>query len=320
MHKPGGMTSHDVVSRVRKLIKTKHVGHGGTLDPMADGVLPIGVGSACRLFRYLPSNKIYKAEVLLGTRTTTDDIEGEPLELQLNGELPTRDELHLALSSFIGEQDQLPPMYSAIHHEGKRLYELARQGVTAVPVASRKVVISSIELLDYVAPRAVLRVTCGGGTYIRSIARDLGETLGCGGCLSALRREQSGSFKIEQAFTLEQIAQRVADGTLAECFVNPADALGASPDFVTFDVTHEVGVRISMGQKVELDTIAGASNNIGSKDILSRLSTGAMSFASNETATDAGGGKRLLLVCEDWLFAVCTISDGKVQPEVVLKQ
>ncbi len=191
INKPQGMTSHDVVAKVRRIIGTKHVGHGGTLDPLAEGVLPIAVGQACRLLRYIPSNKVYKADFLLGTSTTTDDTEGDVLEKSDAGSWPSLTVLEQSLSKFQGELDQVPPNFSAVHHEGKRLYELAREGVIIADRPARKVLVNSIDVLDYAAPTAVIRIDCGGGTYIRSIARDLGQLIGCGCCLSG-----SGSREI----------------------------------------------------------------------------------------------------------------------------
>ena len=126
INKPKGVTSHDIVHRVRKALNIKQVGHGGTLDPMAEGVLPIAIGSACRFLRFLPHNKIYVAEVLLGTRTTTDDVEGDVIEQITASENIPLPEIEIALTGFIGTIKQKPPVYSAIHHQGKRLYELAR--------------------------------------------------------------------------------------------------------------------------------------------------------------------------------------------------
>jgi tRNA pseudouridine55 synthase len=211
LHKPIGMTSHDCVARVRRLLNTKRVGHGGTLDPLASGVLPIAVGSATRLLQYLPTDKVYQAVIRLGVTTTTDDLEGEILQTQPVPPL-TRSQLTEALQCFIGRIQQVPPAYSAIQVQGQRLYHLARQGkVVDVPV--REVDVYGIELLDWQPDTSELttRITCGSGTYIRAIARDLGEKLNCGGTLAQLIRIKSCGFELGQSLTLEDMAERIAE-------------------------------------------------------------------------------------------------------------
>jgi len=200
--KPAGLTSHDVVARVRRIARQRRVGHAGTLDPAATGVLVLALGGATRLIEYVQetTTKHYYAVVQLGITTTTDDAEGDVLD---SAPLPTLDPAALdsTLALFRGTIMQVPPMYSALHHEGQRLYELARAGVV-VKRPARPVVIERLELLDWSPPLLTLDVQCSKGTYIRSLARDLGAALGCGGYLQALRRTAVGTFYVEQAIPL----------------------------------------------------------------------------------------------------------------------
>ncbi|RCJ37025.1 tRNA pseudouridine(55) synthase TruB [Nostoc minutum NIES-26] len=206
LNKPFGWTSHDCVARVRKLLHLKRVGHAGTLDPAATGVLPIALGKATRLLQYLPGEKAYKATVRLGVRTTTDDLQGEIITSQPCTGLNLA-EVKTALSQFEGKIEQIPPIYSAIQVEGKRLYDLARQGQT-VEVPVRTVEVFHIEILDWREgdfPELDVAIACGGGTYIRAIARDLGAVLQTGGTLAALTRTQSSGFYLANSLTLNEL-------------------------------------------------------------------------------------------------------------------
>ncbi len=196
--KPAGPTSHDVVDRVRRALGTRRVGHTGTLDPFATGVLPVCVGVATRLARFLSGGeKEYLATVRLGFATTTDDLTGEPLGAPVAFEA-TPEELSAALSSLVGSFDQVPPAFSARHVAGRRLYELARRG-EAVARAATPVTVHALELLSRTAETVDLAVRCSPGTYVRALARDLGERLGTGAHLSALRRIRSGAFDLSRA-------------------------------------------------------------------------------------------------------------------------
>jgi tRNA pseudouridine55 synthase len=206
LNKPLDWTSHDCVARVRKLMRMKRVGHAGTLDPKATGVLPIALGKATRLLQYLPSEKAYKATIRLGIRTTTDDLEGEVITSQPCSGLSLT-EIKTVLSQFIGTIEQIPPSYSAIQVDGKRLYDLARQGAL-VEAPVRTVEIFQIEVLDWRDgdfPELDIAIACGAGTYIRAIARDLGIVLNTGGTLAALTRTQSSSFHIQDSLTLTDL-------------------------------------------------------------------------------------------------------------------
>jgi tRNA pseudouridine55 synthase len=199
--KPAGLTSHDVVNRVRRATQIRQVGHAGTLDPLATGVLVVCLGQATRISEYLLGHdKAYRATIRLGVETNTYDADGEVVathEVNID-----RDEVERGLARFVGEIQQVPPMYSAIKRAGQKLYELARQGIE-VERNARSVIVHSIELRDYLAPDVTIDVRCSAGTYLRSIAHDLGAALGTGGHLIDLRRTAAGPFTIEQAVSVE---------------------------------------------------------------------------------------------------------------------
>jgi tRNA pseudouridine55 synthase len=213
LDKPFGWTSHDCVAKVRKLLKLKKVGHAGTLDPTATGVLPIALGKATRLLQYLPGDKAYKATVRFGVRTTTDDLEGEVINSQTVTGL-NLEQIQAELGQFIGTIEQIPPSYSAIQVDGKRLYDLARQGVV-VEAPMRTVQVSGIQILDWREgehPELDLSIACGAGTYIRAIARDLGEALNIGGTLSALQRTVSSGFNWDDSITITDLEAKLETG------------------------------------------------------------------------------------------------------------
>lgn len=213
--KPAGPTSHDVVALVRRLAATKRVGHGGTLDPFASGVLPLFLGHATRVVEYhLGDRKAYRATVCFGASSTTDDLEGELTPA--TGPVPDRDAVEAAIQGFLGEISQRPPAYSAVKVAGRRAYALARAGET-VALASRDVTIHELTIVswddtDPDRPVAVLDVQCSAGTYVRALARDLGEALGTAAYLGALTRTASGSFQLEDATALDEIRSAAADG------------------------------------------------------------------------------------------------------------
>lgn len=221
--KPTGMTSHDVVARVRRLTRQRRVGHAGTLDPAANGVLPICLGQATRVAEYLSeSGKCYQAVMVFGAVTDTYDAEGEvlrsaPVHL-------TREAIAAVLPEFLGRQMQLPPLYSAIKLAGQPLYKLARAGIEAERQA-RPIVISRLDILDWQTPALTLEVECSKGTYIRSLAYDLGERLGCGAHLGGLVRLRSGPFTLENSLTLEALEQALEDGSWVNYLYAPDEAL-----------------------------------------------------------------------------------------------
>lgn len=208
VNKPIDMTSHDVISVLRKITKIKQIGHSGTLDPFAEGVLPVAIGKATRLIEFLDDDKEYLAQVSFGKNTSTYDIEGDVVFE--SGKMVCRDEVVGALKNFEGEILQMPPLYSAIKVRGKKLYEYVREG-KSVEVSPRKVFIKSIELksFDEENQLAEILISCSKGTYIRSIAYDLGKILSSGAFLSKLVRVRAGNFKIEDSVTLDELKNGV---------------------------------------------------------------------------------------------------------------
>lgn len=221
IYKPKGLTSHDVVARLRKITKVRQIGHTGTLDPFATGVLPICIGKATRLIEYLDDNKEYLATVQFGKNTATYDLEGE-ITATFDKKV-TEEDVKNALKDFEGEISQIPPIYSAIKVNGKKLYDYARQGQD-IEIKPRKVTISKIELkeFDKTSQSAKITVACSKGTYIRSIAYDLGAKLGCGGYLTALERTQAGKFQVNTAIKLENLTEV---SQIVENLINPLDML-----------------------------------------------------------------------------------------------
>ncbi|OUC15942.1 MAG: tRNA pseudouridine(55) synthase TruB [Alkalinema sp. CACIAM 70d] len=246
LNKPLGMTSHDCVSQLRRLLKTKKIGHAGTLDPAADGVLPIAVGRATRLLQFLPSAKTYRAIVRFGITTNTDDLEGEILTQQAVPEL-TLETVQVALPKFVGTLEQIPPAFSAIQVQGQRLYDLARSG-KVVDVPMRTVEVSAIEILEWrsgMFPEIDLTVVCGGGTYIRAIARDLGQTVGAGATLAGLTRTASGGFDLADSLTLDTIAQQVEAN---EFHLKPPEQ--ALQSLAMWSLEPELARRWCLGQRI----------------------------------------------------------------------
>jgi tRNA pseudouridine55 synthase len=203
--KPAGPTSHDVVHRIRRVLKTRAVGHTGTLDPFATGLLVVLLGRATRLARFVEAEaKTYLATARLGVATDTDDATGAPLGPPADLSELTEARVAEALAGFAGEQRQRPPLYSAKHVDGERSYRLARRGVAVQP-AETTVVVRRIDLVEYAPPELVFRVTVSAGTYVRALARDLGDRLGVGAHLTALRRESIGLLRVEDAVRLGEI-------------------------------------------------------------------------------------------------------------------
>ncbi len=203
LDKPGGMTSHDVVRQVRRVTGIRRVGHAGTLDPMATGVLLVCVGRATRLAEYmLMADKKYGATVRLGVETDTYDADGRVLSSNPVG--ISREEVEAALTEFSGPIDQVPPMYSAVKHRGRPLYAMARRGIT-VEREPRQVRISRVAMTDWSPPEFSFEVVCSAGTYVRSLAHDLGQSLGCGAHLTRLVRSRSGRFGLEDAVPLREL-------------------------------------------------------------------------------------------------------------------
>lgn len=223
IYKEKGYTSHDVVAKLRRIVGQKKIGHTGTLDPDAEGVLPVCLGKATRLCDMLTDrDKTYEAVLLLGRTTDTQDTSGKILEERDTKEL-TEEKVRLCIEGYIGEYEQLPPMYSAVKVNGKKLYELARQGIE-VERKRRKVAIHEIYIEETALPRVRMRVHCSKGTYIRTLCHDIGESLGCGGCMASLIRTQAGRFGVEDSLRLAQVEEACENGRLSEILF-PVDAV-----------------------------------------------------------------------------------------------
>jgi tRNA pseudouridine55 synthase len=242
--KPLTWTSFDVVARVRRLVGERRVGHAGTLDPLATGVLPLALGKATRFIEYLSeAGKAYDATVNLGVSTTTYDREGA-VTATAAGPLPAAAAVEAALDRFRGPQQQLPPMYSAVKHDGQRLYELARQG-QEVERRPRPITIYRLDLVEYTPPLARLVVECSKGTYIRTLAHDLGAALGCGAHLAVLVRTRHGPFTLADAVPLDALAAEVAAGTWQARLRPPDVVLGHLP---AFTLAADEARRVRQGQ------------------------------------------------------------------------
>ena len=223
--KSAGWTSQDVAAKLRGVFHERRVGHGGTLDPMATGVLPVFIGRATRAAEFLESaEKEYVAGMRLGVVTDTQDTSGTVLET--NSVCVTRAQLEAALRQFLGPIEQIPPMYSAIKINGQKLYELARRG-QEVARRPRSITIHALELLEGEGADWTVRVRCSKGTYVRTLCHDLGRALGCGGCMSSLRRMRAGSFTLAQAVTMQQVLDFAA-GQDPQQLLMPVDAVFAA--------------------------------------------------------------------------------------------
>lgn len=241
--KEPGPTSHDIVALVRRLTGVRRVGHGGTLDPFAAGVLPVFLGHATRLVEYhMADEKEYRALICFGASSTTDDLDGE----QTPGAAPppTRDAVEAQLAGLRGEIEQVPPDYSAVHVGGRKAYELARHGQKP-ELRPRRVRIIRLELTDWsdedpARPVATLEVHCSAGTYVRALARDMGERLGCGAYLGALTRTASGPFRLEQAHRLDDVRTAMSSGRAMDLMLPPDAGLDAYPELTlnAAELTH----------------------------------------------------------------------------------
>lgn len=231
--KPSGWTSHDVVGKLRGLFHEKRIGHGGTLDPMATGVLPVFMGRATRAVEFCENaEKEYIAGLRLGISTDTQDITGSVIAE--TGLHPSENEVSAVLDSFRGDILQLPPMYSAIKKNGQKLYELARRGVE-VERQPRPVTISLLDIVGVENGDIILRVVCSKGTYVRTLCNDIGEALGCGGVMSSLRRTRAGAFTLEDAVTIEEAAESTP---------RPVDSLWSALPRLTADGFCEKKIRV----------------------------------------------------------------------------
>ena len=260
IHKEVGMTSHDVVFKLRKILKTKKVGHTGTLDPEVSGVLPICIGKATRVSDYvMESGKTYKAEVTIGVSTTTEDQTGDIVEEKnVNENTWSTDDIRSTINKLEGEIEQIPPMYSAVKVNGKKLYEYARQNIE-VERPVRKVFINSIELISEISYdnqtcKFEIEVECGKGTYIRTLATQIGELLGFPAHMSHLIRLKSGGFSLEQAIKLDELRQIVEQDKLQDVLLPLEYGLNGLEKTTIND--EEIVKRIQNGQKIEKQLIA----------------------------------------------------------------
>ena len=246
INKPAGMTSHDVVKQVRGLIKARKVGHAGTLDPLATGVLLVCVGQATRLIEYLMAGeKVYRAAILFGQTTTTYDAEGDVVAVADPSHL-TVAAVQRAFSGFTGQIEQVPPPFSAIKKQGIPLYRLARSGQIVKP-EPRPVQIEAIEPLAWRLPEVIVKVTCQSGTYIRSLAHDVGQKLGVGAHLTSLVRLRSGDWRLEEAISLATLKEVVLDHRLDTVLHAKEKALTALP---RIDLSAEQARSIRFGQSI----------------------------------------------------------------------
>jgi tRNA pseudouridine55 synthase len=251
--KPIGLTSHDVVQIIRKGTNIRRAGHTGTLDPRASGVLVVLIGPAVRLSEYVSaSDKRYQAVMQLGASTDTYDADGTvtstaPVEI-------TEAQFEEALQSFVGEIEQVPPPYSAVKIKGKKAYEMAREG-EEVDLAPRKIKVYSLELLEWAPPEVVIDVYCSSGTYVRSLAHDLGEKLGCGAHLVGLRRTKSGRFTLRDAAPLRNLREAFETGSWYQFLIPAAEALS---DWASIELNHEQVESVRHGHRIPVENSIGA--------------------------------------------------------------
>lgn len=251
VYKEKGFTSHDVVAKLRGITRQKKIGHTGTLDPEAEGVLPVCLGKATKVSELLTEkDKTYRATLLLGLVTDTQDITGTVLR-QCAADALTETRAEEAIRGFVGEYDQVPPMYSALKVNGKKLYELAREGKT-VERKARRVRIRDIRIVSMNLPRAELEITCSKGTYIRTLCHDIGERLGIGGCMETLIRTRSGPFGIEESYRLEELQEKTEKGELSQTLI-PIDVLFSQ--YQKIQIRQELEARLKNGNPFSIPGI-----------------------------------------------------------------
>lgn len=248
--KPVGLTSHEVVQIIRRGTGIRRAGHTGTLDPRASGVLVILLGPAVRLSEYVSaSDKRYQAIIRLGTTTDTFDAEGtvtKSADVDV-----TEEKFNEILQTFVGQIEQVPPPYSAVKVQGKKAYEMAREG-EEVELAPRMINVYSLELLEWAPPEAVIDVYCSSGTYVRSLANDLGEKLGCGASLTGLRRTKSGRFTLRDAVPMRKLRDSFTDGTWYQYLIPAAEALS---DWKAVELTHDLVDAIRHGHRIPAEDL-----------------------------------------------------------------
>ena len=270
--KPEGWTSQDVVSKLRGVLHTKRIGHGGTLDPMATGVLPVFVGRGTRAVEFFEhAEKTYETVLRLGITTDTEDITGEVLEKRTVD--ITKEAFLSVLEQFRGEIQQIPPMYSALKINGQKLCDLARKG-KEVERKPRTITIHKLECLSFARETATLRVACSKGTYIRTLCKDIGEALGCGGCMESLRRVAAGAYTIDEAIPL----QTLIDAQSPETYLRPVDSMFTQYPAVTLTAKQETRCRNGNSFSIDLkDGTYRAYGKNGEFLMLAKVGSGIMS-------------------------------------------
>jgi tRNA pseudouridine55 synthase len=286
--KPAGPSSFGVVKVVRRLLQIKKVGHLGTLDPFAVGVLPLCLNEATKLTPFLLEQpKAYRATVFLGAETDTQDSTGTIISR--TSHLPSPEAIAPALATFVGEQWQTPPLFSALHFQGRRLYQWARQGIS-VDVTPRQITIMNLAIESLALPELTFTVTCSKGTYIRTLATDLGRQLGCGAYLKALQRLRVGPFSLDQAVSLPAGPNDRSASQLLERFIPLVDCL---PHLPALEVDPAVAVRVRQGKSLDLDGEVALESSVAM-------------------------GEHLKIVCQQMLVAVAVLGDtaqgNKIQP------
>lgn len=265
VYKEKGYTSHDVVARLRGIVKQKKIGHTGTLDPDAVGVLPVCLGKATKVADMLTdSEKEYKAELLLGIQTDTQDISGRVLSE--HSVSVSAEEVICAIRSFIGKYEQIPPMYSALKVNGKKLYEYAREGIE-IERKSREVNIYEIQIRKVDLPEVTILVRCSKGTYIRTLCHDIGEKLGCGGCMKSLIRTETSGYHLADAKKLDEIEQYVKAGRLEE-ILRPVDDVFLQ--YPGYTVKEEYGHYLYNGNRIETGWLEEMSGQEGTARLYDR--------------------------------------------------
>ena len=259
IYKEKGYTSHDVVARLRRIVGQKKIGHTGTLDPEAEGVLPVCLGKATKLCDLLTDkDKTYEAVLLLGISTDTQDTTGKILEEKNTADL-REEAVREVVLSFEGEYDQIPPMFSALKVGGKKLYELARDG-KEVERKPRHVQIYRIRILQIVLPRVRLELTCSKGTYIRTLCHDIGEKLGCGGCMESLLRTRVERFGVAESLRISEVEQLMDEGTLQEHMIKVDEMF---PDYQKVYLTPEASAAVRNGNSFRLGDVIWISELSG---------------------------------------------------------
>jgi tRNA pseudouridine55 synthase len=257
INKPAGLTSRDVVNHVQRIVRPEKAGHAGTLDPLATGVLIVCIGQATRLIEYVQRMpKRYTGTFLLGRESDTEDVEGQVIEL-VNPPQPTRSDIDSALPALIGEIQQMPPTYSALKVQGQRAYKLARQG-KPVQLEPRTISVHDIRLLKYDYPELTLDITCGSGTYVRSLGRDLAASLGTAAVMSALVRTAIGSFSLGDACRLDQLSHE----TIRQHLLSASQAVSVLPCVqLTHDEIERIAHGLAIDDRFHLDAVEFAAED-----------------------------------------------------------